>query len=78
MSENLLMARRTKLNLHKKWLKNKTLEDHTAYTAARNQYNTLLRQHKQKYFADNFSKNIKNSKRTWELLKEAANLSKTN
>jgi len=47
------------------------------YAAQRNKYNTLLRQSKQKYYGDNFTKNIKNSKRTWQILKEAANLNKS-
>ena len=35
--------------------------------------NRLLRQQKQKYYTENLNFNIKNSKRTWDLLKEAAN-----
>jgi hypothetical protein len=34
----------------------------------------MLRQSKQKYYSDNLFKNRKNVKRTWEILKEAANL----
>ena len=77
MTEDLLNARCIKLNLHKLALKLKTQEAQDKYTAYRNYYNTMLRQHKQKYYADNLNLNVKNSKRTWELLKEAANLNKT-
>jgi len=67
MSEDLLNARCIKLNLHKLALKLKTQEAQDKYTAYRNYYNTMLRQHKQKYYADNLNLNVKNSKRTWEL-----------
>ena len=77
MNEELLQARNKKLELHKISLKNKTLEDKHNYITQRNLYNTLLRQSKQKYYADNLHLNINNSKRTWQLLKEAANLNKT-
>jgi hypothetical protein len=36
----------------------------------------MLRKSKQKYYADNLNKNTHNAKRTWQLLKEAANLNK--
>ena len=77
MTEDLLNARCIKLNLQKLAIKHKTQESHDKYIAYRNYYNTLVRQHKQKYFADNLNLNVKNSKRTWELLKEAANLNKS-
>jgi hypothetical protein len=74
MTDELLLARNRKIELHKISLKNKTLEDTQNYIAQRNHYNTLLRKSKQKYYADNLNLNINNSKRTWQLLKEAANL----
>jgi hypothetical protein len=77
MTDELLNARLTKLNLQKIALKNKTQEDKDRYTAYRNYYNTLLRQSKQKYYSDNLNLNVKNPKRSWELLKEAANLNKS-
>jgi hypothetical protein len=77
MTEELLNTRLTKLNLQKIALKNKTQEDKDRYTAYRNYYNTLLRQSKQKYYSDNLNLNVKNPKRSWELLKEAANLNKS-
>jgi hypothetical protein len=74
MTDELLQARNRKLELHKIALKNKTPEDTHNYVTQRNLYNALLRKSKQKYYADNLDLNIKNSKRTWQLLKEAANL----
>jgi len=76
MNDDLLQARNKKLELHKIALKNKTQEDTQNYITQRNLYNSLLRQSKQKYYADNLRLNINNSKRTWQLLKEAANLNK--
>jgi hypothetical protein len=55
MTDELLNARLTKLNLQKTYLKNKTHEDKDRYTAYRNYYNTLLRQSKQKYYTDNLN-----------------------
>jgi hypothetical protein len=78
MSDELLQARKRKIELHKISIKYKTPEHTHNYITHRNLYNTLLRQHKQKYYADNLQLNIKNSKRTWQSLKEAANLTKTN
>jgi hypothetical protein len=49
MTDDLLTARNTKQELHKKALKNKTPEDTHNYITQRNLYNTMLRQHKQKY-----------------------------
>jgi hypothetical protein len=77
MTDELLLARNNKLELHKIAIKNKTPENTLNYITQRNAYNTLLRQHKQRYYADNLELNVKNSKKTWEILKEAANLNKT-
>jgi hypothetical protein len=74
MTEELLSARKTKLNLQKLAIKNKTLDDRNRYIAYRNYYNTLLRDSKKRYYTENLNLNVKNSKRSWELLKEAANL----
>ena len=77
MTEELLESRNTKLSLYKKAIKTKNPVDQNAYVLHRNAYNTLVRQSKQKYYKDNLMKNVKNSKRTWDLLKEAANLNKS-
>jgi len=77
MNNDLLVERNTKLKLHKLFMASKLQEDYTKYVEQRNKYNTLLRQSKQKYYNDNLHLNIKNSKRTWQLLKDAANLNKS-
>jgi hypothetical protein len=77
MTNELLEARSNKLKMHKIYLKSRSLIDKENYTLSRNSYNTLLRQSKQKYYSENLNRNIHNSKRTWQLLKEAANLNKT-
>jgi hypothetical protein len=76
MTDELLEARMNKVKSHKVALLSKSLEDKNTYINNRNAYNTLLRQSKQKYYADNLNKNTHNAKRTWQLLKEAANLNK--
>jgi hypothetical protein len=40
------------------------------YKTYRNLYNTVLRQSKTKYFDDSLNENVKNPKKTWEILKE--------
>ncbi len=77
MTQDLLEARATKLYLHETALKNKSQLDLDRYKDYRNYYNTLIRQAKQKYYLENLNKTVKNPKRSWELLKEAANLSKS-
>jgi hypothetical protein len=77
MSQELLDARATKLYLHKIAIKNKTDLDLDRYRDYRNYYNTLIRQAKQNYYLENLNRNVKNPKRSWELLKEAANLNKS-
>jgi hypothetical protein len=63
--------------LHKIAIKNKTQADLDRYKDYRNHYNTLIRQAKKNYYLENLNRNVKNPKRSWELLKEAANLNKS-
>jgi hypothetical protein len=44
----------------------------------RNLYNTLVRKSKAKYFEENLNANVKNPKKTWELLREATVITKPN
>jgi hypothetical protein len=74
MTQELLDMRSMKLNLQKKAIKTKTQPDLDNFKLCRNNYNTALRLSKQKYYSENLQKNVKNAKRTWDLLKEAANL----
>ena len=77
MNDELLEMRNIKTTLHKKSILTRDTDDINNYRIHRNNYNTALRQSKQKYYTENLNLNTKNSKRTWELLKEAANLNKT-
>ncbi len=78
LTNGLLISRKTKLDLCKAAAKLRTIEAQQKYKNYRNIFNSLLRRSKKMYFDENFKNNQKNPKRTWELLKEAANLSKTN
>jgi hypothetical protein len=60
MTPELLEMHNRKLYLHKKALKTKTAQDSDIYKIHRNNYNTALRLSKQKYYAENLQKNIKN------------------
>ena len=77
MNDELLAERNLKLHLHKTYISTKQQEDFNNYILQRNKYNSLLRKSKQKYYSDNLNLNINNSKRTWQLLKDAANLNKS-
>jgi hypothetical protein len=78
MTNELLEARAIKVKLHKKYISTRSDDDKARYIQHRNAYNSLLRTSKQKYYTDNLNKNTHNPKRTWQLLKEAANLNKNN
>jgi hypothetical protein len=77
MTDELITARNNKLTLYKTYINNRTLTDANNYKMARNQYNTMLRQSKKQYYKNNLALNIKNPKRTWDLLKEATNLNRS-
>jgi len=78
MTAGLLVSRLTKLELCKKAAKNRTPESVNTYKKYRNCYNTLLRISKKMYFDKSFDLHKRNPKKTWELLKEATNLTKSN
>jgi len=71
MTSGLLVSRINKNNLHKKTLIDPSPVNLAKFRAYRNLYNTLVRKSKTKYFEDNLLANVKDSKKTWELLKEA-------
>jgi hypothetical protein len=64
--------------LCKKAAKEKTDLAFSNYKKYRNLYNTVLKASKKLYFNSELKNNVKNPKKTWEVLKEAANLTKTN
>jgi len=71
MTPGLLISRISKNNLHKNSLLNPTPENINRFRVYRNLYNTLMRKSKAKYFEENLLANVKNPKKTWDLLKEA-------
>jgi hypothetical protein len=78
MTPGLLISRISKNNLHKNSLLNPTPENMNRFRVYRNLYNTLMRKSKAKYFEENLLANVKNPKKTWDLLKEATVGSKQN
>ena len=78
MTAGLLISRKTKLELLKAAAGNRSGEAFQRYKRYRNLFNTLVRESKKNYFGTNLNLNKKNPKKTWDLLKEAANLNKTN
>ena len=78
MTNGLIISRAKKLELYKKFLKERNIEASNKYKKYRNLFNTLVRQAKKSYFNENFDKCKKDPKKTWDLLKEAANLKKPN
>jgi hypothetical protein len=77
-TNGLLISRQTILELCKKAAKEKTDLAFNNYKKYRNLYNTVLKASKKLYFNYELKNNVKNPKKTWEVLKEAANLTKTN
>ena len=71
MTKGLLISRGTKLQLHKKQLKDPSKENVEGYRNYRNLFNKLIRASKKHYFDINFEKAKKNPKKTWGLIKEA-------
>jgi hypothetical protein len=71
MTAGLLISRTTKNKLHKTAICFPLPENVTKYKNYRNLYNTLLRKSKSKYFEDSLNENVKNPKKTWDILKEA-------
>jgi len=78
MTQGLLVSRATKLELCKKAAKERTQLASENYKKYRNLYNTLLRNSKKMYFDKGFDLFKHNPKKTWDLLKEATNLTKSN
>jgi hypothetical protein len=70
MTPGLLISRTTKNNLHKLSLIDPSLVNIAKFKTYRNLYNTLVRKSKNSYFEENLNANVKNPKKSWELLKE--------
>ncbi len=78
MTAGLLILRTTKNMLHKTALCYPLPVNVEKYKIYRNIYNTVLRKSKTKYFEDSLNENVKNPKKTWEILKEATIGAKSN
>ena len=74
LTPELLEARKLKLNLHKLALSDPSPFNIQNYRKHRNGYNTAVRQSKTSYYETNLANSRNNPKKTWQLLKEAANL----
>jgi len=77
MTQGLLTSRITKNKLSAAYSKNPSPFNHQKFTAYRNLYNNLIRQAKKCHFSNALSKNSKNLKKTWSLLNDALNKSKS-
>ena len=77
LTPELLTSRNTKLTLHKLSLTHPTPENISNYKKHRNLFNSAVRRSKLSYFENNLTKHIKDPKKTWQLLKEAANFNST-
>jgi hypothetical protein len=76
MTNGLLISRKNKIKLHKNVALYKQPNDIIKFNQYRNIYNTLIRASKKLYFEQNLFINKCNPKKTWDLLKEATNLTK--
>jgi hypothetical protein len=74
LTPELIEARKRKLSLHKLALSDPSPFNIQNYKKHRNSYNTAVRQSKTSYYETNLANSRYNPKKTWQLLKEAANL----
>lgn len=70
MTEGLLKSRETKMRLFEQSRASPNAENRTKYNNYRNVFNKVMRASKKLYFSQNLSKNRKNPKKTWDLLRE--------
>ncbi len=70
MTPGLLISRITKNKLHKQSLIEPSLVNVNKFKTFRNLFNTLVRKSKIKFYEESLNLNVKNPKKTWEILKE--------
>ena len=70
MTPGLLISRKTKLNLHKSYLLQRTNHALDKYKTYRNLYNTVLRSSKKLYYESALANSKKDPKKTWHILNE--------
>ncbi len=72
-TKGLLVSRNNKFRLSSLSAKKPSLENTRNFHLFRNLYNRVLKAAKKKYFDDEFQKNTRNLKKTWELINFAIN-----
>ena len=70
MTKGLLISRSQKSVLHKIYLNNPSTVNKTKYVTYRNLYASIVRTSKKLYYKSSFQKCKKNSKKTWDLIRE--------
>ena len=70
MTKGLLIFRSQKSVLHKIYLNNPSTVNKTKYVTYRNLYASIVRTSKKLYYESSFQKCKKNSKKTWDLIRE--------
>jgi hypothetical protein len=69
-TDGLLVSRKTKIKLHKQFLKSRTEINEIKYKSYLKTYNTLTRKAKRDYCADYFRKNSGNGRKIWSYANE--------
>jgi hypothetical protein len=68
ITNGILTSRRTKLRLHKIYLKKRTVPDFNTFRTYRNLYNTTIRHAKKLYFERELLNSVNDMKKTWQTL----------
>ena len=68
ITPGLIKSRQQKVNLYKKYIKTKNVEDGLAYKNYRNRYNATIRKAKITYYNNEFSEANGNSRKMWNLI----------
>ena len=77
MTQGLLISRSNKISLLKNSILNPTQQNKLKYKTFRNLYNRLIRISKKSYYETSLNKAKKDPKKSWQILKEALNLTTT-
>ena len=77
MTNGLLNSRRQKIRLHKTALSDNSIPNWTKYKTYRNLFNKTLRASKRLHYDNQLKANIRNPKKTWDILKELTTGHKT-
>ena len=77
MTPEILVARNKKMELYEVLSRNPTAYNRQRFNAFKNHYNRLIRNRKKEYYSELLTSNHGNTKKCWEITKEAAGLSNT-